>query len=66
MNHKRIEIIIDENGDCLIDGHEFSGSECENFIKEINEALGDTKNISKKKEYNTKIKRANRQKIGDK
>ena len=66
MNNKKIEVVIDTNGNCSIDGQGFAGSECENFIKEINESLGETKNISKKKDYNTKIKRSNRQKIGGK
>lgn len=39
---KEIIINIDENGDCWIDGKNFVGPECMNFISEIQECIGDT------------------------
>lgn len=48
---KEIEIIIDEDGNCSVEGHGFSGPECERNMTEIEKALGITIRHEYKPEY---------------
>jgi len=42
MNHKKIIVEIDEDGNCSLDGQGFVGPECSKFLGEVEEALGET------------------------
>jgi hypothetical protein len=48
---KKITILIDEDGNCQIEGHEFHGPECEKVIREIEQALGTRTAVRYKPEY---------------
>ena len=48
---KSIVIEFDENGDCSIEGQGFVGPECDKALSEIEKALGQTTNRTKKPEY---------------
>lgn len=48
---KKITILIDEDGNCQIEGHDFHGPECENVIREIEQALGIRTQVRYKPEY---------------
>lgn len=48
---KEIEIIIDEEGNCSVEGHGFSGPECERNMAEIEKSLGITVRHNYKPEY---------------
>jgi len=52
MNAKQIVIEISENGECSINGENFSGPECSKFIGEIQSSIGQIKSSTKKPEYN--------------
>lgn len=48
---KEIEIIVDEEGNCSVEGHGFSGPECERNMAEVEKALGITLRPNYKPEY---------------
>jgi len=48
---KSIVIDFDESGDCSIEGEGFVGPECDKALREIETALGQTTNRTKKPEY---------------
>lgn len=48
---KKITILIDEDGNCQIEGHDFHGPECEHVIREIEQALGTRTHVQYKPEY---------------
>ena len=48
---KSIVIEFDDNGDCSIEGEGFVGPECDKALSEIETALGQTTNRTKKPEY---------------
>lgn len=48
---KRIEAIIDENGEVTLEVHGTSGTECETLTADIEKALGKTTNRKRKPEY---------------
>lgn len=54
MNNKTIVVDISKNGDVSVEGQNFSGPECHNFLKEISDAVGTTTSSTRKKEYNIK------------
>jgi len=56
MSPKQIVIKIDENGDCSINGQGFQGPECEKFIKEIEQDLGQKIESKHKKEYHQRTR----------
>lgn len=60
---KKIIVDIDSDGNCNIQGHGFIGSACDPLIKEINESLGETKEIKHLPEYHQRenVKKQNRQ-----
>lgn len=61
MNRKTIVVDIDEEGNASIDGQGFTGTECEKFIKEISSCLGCATNTTKKKEYNARVVKRERE-----
>jgi hypothetical protein len=48
---KQIVIDIDIDGNCSIDGEGFQGVECDHFMSEIEEALGERITNTHKPEY---------------
>jgi len=48
---KKIVIEIDEDGNVSVDGKNFVGTECGKFIKEVQDALGQTVSSKDKPEY---------------
>lgn len=48
---KRITILIDEAGNCQIEGHDFHGPACDRVIREIEQALGTRTSVRYKPEY---------------
>ena len=57
---KTIVIEFDENGDCSIEGQGFVGPECDRALSEIETALGQTTNRTKKPEFAQRQRAANR------
>jgi hypothetical protein len=55
MGRKEIIIDIDEQGNCVIDAKNFVGGECEQYIKEIETALGIRTSSNKKPEYQQRV-----------
>lgn len=64
MNNKKIIIELEEDGSCTVNGLNFVGPECHNFITEITDAIGITKSSDKKKEFNIRNKIQPRNKVG--
>lgn len=62
--NKSIIVDIDENGNCNVSGKNFIGTDCDKFIKEITELLGNTLVSKKLPEYNQRVIQNNRQKVG--
>lgn len=50
-SQKKIVVEIDAEGNCSIDGEGFVGTECSHFLREIEEALGQTITQTDKPEY---------------
>ena len=48
---KEIIIDIDKDGNCSVDGKNFIGPECQTFIGEIQECIGDTLAKTTKPEF---------------
>lgn len=48
---RRITILIDEEGNCQIEGHGFQGPACDRVIREIEQALGTRTSVRHKPEY---------------
>ena len=48
---KEIIIEINEDGDCSVEGKDFIGPECSNFVREIQECIGDTRATTTKPEF---------------
>ena len=57
---KSIVIEFDENGDCSVEGEGFAGPECDKALSEIETALGQTINRTKKPEYTQRQRAAAR------
>jgi hypothetical protein len=55
MRDKEIVVDIDEDGNLSIEGQNFSGPECEKYIKEISESLGEVTHLEHKREYRQTI-----------
>jgi hypothetical protein len=51
MRNKHIEVVIDDQGNASVEGHGFSGPECERNMQEIETALGVTRSQQFKPEY---------------
>lgn len=51
MQSKQIVVEVDESGNCSIDGQGFTGTECDKFLSEIENALGVSTKREKKPEY---------------
>lgn len=61
MLNKTIVIEIDHKGDVSINGDGFVGPECQRFIEEISSCIGGTTSSTKKKEYNNKVVKRQRE-----
>lgn len=48
---KKVTIQVDEDGNCQIEGHGFSGPECDHAIREVESAIGDRTGVRHKAEY---------------
>lgn len=48
---ERIEISVDAAGKVTIEGHEFTGKACDEFIRDLSEALGSIEHVERKPEY---------------
>jgi len=57
---KSIVIKFDENGDCSIEGQGFVGPECDKALSEIEKALGQTTQRTKRPEYAQRQRAGNR------
>lgn len=51
MKSKEIIVDINTDGSCSIEGQNFTGAECEKFIKEIEQELGQRTSEKRKAEY---------------
>jgi hypothetical protein len=51
MSTKKVTIIVDEEGNCQLEGHGFIGTECDRAMQEISQALGERTAIQHKPEY---------------
>jgi len=51
LNQEEIEITIDENGEVVVEMHNFKGKGCANIAEDLIKQLGSSKKSSKKPEY---------------
>ncbi len=64
MKNKSIEVVVSPTGDIAIDAVGFTGADCDQATRFLEEALGVTKSRVKKPEYHQRAKTTTHQRLG--